>query len=164
MNVKRLRIYLDDHLALLVGESQLAGRVRRSNTGSTLEAFLAELEAELEEQKRELEHVIERLLGAGGGRSLKQSAAWFAEKLGRLKLNDSLVRYSPLSRLLELQALAAAAQERVALWQSLETLADNPALVDCDFTALRTIAEDRRQRLLSHCREAADEAFGAREE
>ncbi len=37
---------------------------------------------------------------------LKVLAGWVAEKLGRLKPNGQLLGYSPLSRLVELEALA----------------------------------------------------------
>jgi hypothetical protein len=43
--------------------------------------------------------------------------------LGRLKLNDSLLRYSELSRVVEVETLAAAAQERISFWDNLDAVA-----------------------------------------
>ena len=40
----------------------------------------------------------------GVGSRAKDGAAWVAEKLGRLKTNGQLTGYSPLSRLVELEA------------------------------------------------------------
>ena len=53
---------------------------------------------------------------------LKDTGAWVAEKLGRLKLNDTLVTYSLLSRVIELESLTAGAYARVMLWDNLEAI------------------------------------------
>jgi len=52
MNEERLNIYLDDHLALMVGETELAARCRSSNSGSPLGRFLQQLEDELSVQNQ----------------------------------------------------------------------------------------------------------------
>jgi hypothetical protein len=143
MNDKRLLIYLNDHLAMMVGEGELAARCRASNKGTGLAEFLQQLEAEIRAQRAIVEDLIRRL----GGREsrFKQGAAWVAEKLGRFKLNDSVLKYSHLSRLIELQALEAAAQERIALWETLELAFKNDARAQkADFGMLR----DRSQQLL----------------
>ena len=44
-------------------------------------------------------------LGFGESKT-KEAVAWVGEKIGRLKLNGQLRGYSPLSRVLELEALA----------------------------------------------------------
>ena len=89
MNEKRLRIYLEDHLALMVGEVELIGRCRRNNRSTPLREFLQKLENEVNAQTSIANDVIHRI----GGKTtiegrLKQRAAWFVEKLGRFKLND----------------------------------------------------------------------------
>ncbi len=43
MNEKRLRIYLDDHLALMVGEAELVNRCLGSNQRTSLGDFLQKL-------------------------------------------------------------------------------------------------------------------------
>ncbi|WP_339746601.1 hypothetical protein [uncultured Rubinisphaera sp.] len=53
---------------------------------------------------------------------LKQGAAWLAVKIGRFKLNDSLLEYSDLSLVVELEAMLAVAQERIGLWVTLNSL------------------------------------------
>ena len=84
-----------------LGELGLAGRCESSNRGTPLGDFLRRLEVEIAAQKSIVSDVIRRL---GGRESLpKKGTAWLAEKLGRLKLNDSLLRYSDLSRVIELE-------------------------------------------------------------
>ena len=112
MSEQHLNTYLNDHLALLVGEAELAERCRSSNADTELGGFLERLIADLREERRLLHEMLE-LLGASPDR-LKQGAAWLAEKAGRLKPNNALLKYSELSRLIELEALAAAAH--AILW------------------------------------------------
>jgi hypothetical protein len=161
MSDKRLQIYLDDHLALIVGEIELAARCHRSNPEAPLGEFLKRLEAELVDQQAVVKDVIHRVGGKDGIESLvKQGAAWFAEKLGRFKLNDSLLTYSSLSRVVELETLAAAAQERVALWDSLAAIAESDRrLAKFDFMALRNQSKKHLTALNSRRRRAAVEAF-----
>ncbi len=120
VNLARLRIYLADHLAMMVGELALAGRCRCSNRGTELDQLLQRWEQDVRLQQSTLKTVLQRL---GGRPSLaKGTAAWMAEKLGRLKLNASVVTYSDLSRLIELEALQAAAGARLTLWENLNCI------------------------------------------
>jgi hypothetical protein len=158
MNDKRLLIYLNDHLALMVGEGELAARCRASNKGTGLGEFLQSLEVEIRTQKSMVEDLIARL----GGREsqLKQGAAWVAEKLGRCKLNDSLLKYSNLSRLIELQALEAAAQERIAMWETLGLVLKNDARAQkLGLEALLDRSQQRLNELSRHRRNEAAWAF-----
>jgi hypothetical protein len=161
MNEKRLRIYLDDHLALMVAEVALIGRCRRSNRATPLGEFLQQLENEVHGQKAIAKDVIHRLGGKDSveGR-LKQGVAWFAEKLGRLKLNDSLLTYSDLSRVVELETLAAAAQERIALWDNLDALASRESRLDgITLSHFRDQSQQHLEQLQMRRRFAAVEAF-----
>ena len=161
MNDKRLQIYLDDHLALMVGERELAARCHGSNQQQPLSDFLTKLEKDLAEQLNQLKSVIHDVGGKEGMESkVKQGAVWFVEKLGRFKLNDSLLSYSSLSRVVELETLAAAAQERVALWDSLANVAEgDERLKKFDFEANRDQAKKHLKRLNNRRRKAAIEAF-----
>ena len=102
-------MYLNDHLAGATLGLELARRTARENEGNTLGTFLADaLVPEIEEDRHTLQRLIDEL-GFAPSRP-KLAAAWLAEKLGRLKLNGELTRYSPLSRLLELEALRLASK------------------------------------------------------
>ena len=104
MDRKLLAIYLNDHLAGSVVGANLAKRIARENEGNDYGTKVAALSREIEEDKRDLERIME---GAGISRDpLKRAAGWGAEKMGRLKLNGQLRGYSPLSRVLELEGLA----------------------------------------------------------
>lgn len=158
MNDTRLKIYLNDHLAMMVGEVALAKRCASSNRGTPLGEFLHSLEVETRAQKSVVSDVIHRL-GASESRT-KKGAAWFAEKLGRFKLNDSLVTYSALSRVVELETLSAAAQERVALWDTLDAVATrDDRLSGLTFSFFRDQAHSHLEELSTRRRYAAAEAF-----
>ena len=149
MNERRLRIYLDDHLAIMVAEVALIGRCWWSNRRLPLGEFLQQLENEVQAHKAIAQDVIHRM---GGKKSVegrvKQGAAWFAEKLGRFKLNDSLLAYSDLSRVLELEALGAAAQERIALWDNLDALVNHePRLEGITFLHFREQSKQHLEEL-----------------
>lgn len=161
MNDKRLRIYLDDHQALMVAEIELIARCLKSNQSTSLGDFLQRLENEVKAQRTIVKDVVHRLGGREslGGR-FKQSAAWFAEKLGRFKINDSLLKYSELSRLIELETIAAAAQERVALWDSFDAVANNDSRLErITYSFFREQSQQHLDELNTRRRFAAIEAF-----
>lgn len=124
MENNRFAIYLNDHLAAMTAENELAKRVASENHGTELAKFLDGYCSAVGEQREALKSILHEI---GGSESLlKESVGWLAEKAGRFKLNDSLIAYSPLSRLLETEALIAAARMRLLLWQSLEMLPQIP--------------------------------------
>jgi hypothetical protein len=116
-----LPIYLNDQLFQQTVAVAVCGRARRSNAGSELGAFLAGLHGELEADRRELTRRMEEA-GVRPSRG-RVAGARLAERLGRLKLNGHVTSYSPLSRLVELDALAQLLEGKRAFWLSLE-LAD----------------------------------------
>jgi hypothetical protein len=155
LGVRRLLdVYLNDHLAGATAGRELTARSLRSNSGDEVGRFLAKLLGEIEEDRDTLARVMERV-GARPSR-VKVSAAWAAEKVGRLKLNGRILGYSPLSRLVELEALSAGIAAKQCLWRSLERVAPSDArLAEFDFPALAERAERQRSELERHRREAA---------
>ncbi len=151
-----LRTYLQDHHAGATAGLELARRAARSNEESAYGTELSEIAAEIEEDRDSLERVMERI-GVKPSK-VKDGALWTAEKLGRLKPNNSLLAYSPLSRVLELEGLALGVTGKLALWQSLrETLGDG---VDgIDFATLSARAAEQRSRLDAMRSRAAAEAL-----
>jgi hypothetical protein len=117
------RVYLDDHLALMVAAGALVRRMLRGARGE-LTNFLDEAQACIEDDRRR----VESLLGAIGARPsrLKQAAAALAERGGRLKPNGTLVRRSPLSGLVELEGLQLLLEGSRALWRALERAGIGP--------------------------------------
>lgn len=153
-----LAIYLNDHLAGATVGVELVRRTARENAGTELGSFLdGVLLPQIADDRRTLERLMQHL-GVGRSRP-KVAAAWVAEKLGRLKLNGEVTRYSPLSRLLELEGLAAGIEAKRALWLSLAT-ATGP--VDgFDFQALAERAAAQRAQLEEHRLRAAELALGS---
>jgi hypothetical protein len=151
-------IYLNDHLAGAIGGEELAKRSLSQNRGNEFESFLAELLAEIEEDRTTLESLMARL--EVGRDRLKGAAVWATEKLGRLKLNGQLSGYSPLSRLIELELLSLGVEGKLSLWRSLKQAAPaDPRLRDFDFDGLIRRAQAQRRRLERHRLRAAKQAL-----
>jgi hypothetical protein len=158
MDVKLLGIYLNDHLAGSAAGLQLARRAERENRGTPLGDFLATLIPELEEDRAVLQRML--LVLKMPRDTLKQSAAWLMERLARLKLNGRIVRYSPLSRMVELEGLVLGSQGRRLLWRVLRRLARTERYIDSfDFEALIARTEMQLRNLERWRLLAADTAF-----
>lgn len=83
--------------------------------------------------------VLDQVRAAAGvsGGELKRVAALLAERAARFKPNGHAATYSPLSRVLELEALMAAVQGKQRLWVALAMAASSyPELKEFDFGAL----------------------------
>lgn len=161
MNEQRLKIYLEDHLAMNIAETELVARCHDKNRRSDLGSFLSRLRSDNLGQRSTIEDVLEFLGHQGSltGR-FKMSVAWFAEKLGRFKVNDSLLHYSDLSRVVELEALAASIQERISLWETMEMIGpEDPRFSTCPFETLRKQSEQHLIELRHLRKTAAAEAF-----
>jgi hypothetical protein len=159
MNRRLLSIYLNDHLAGAMLGIELARRTARENAGSAVGTFLEqELLPEMAEDRETLEGLM-RQVAVGSSRP-KIAAGWLAEKIGRLKLNGSFTQYSPLSRLLELEGLAAGIEAKRALWLALDAAYDGgPGTSGFDFRALAERAASQRARLEEHRLGAASGAL-----
>lgn len=107
-------------------------------------SFLVELQKAIDSDLATLETVMERL-DISPSRS-KDILLRLGERFGRGKLNGSVTSRSPLSRLLELEALEAGIRSKQRLWSSLEAMAPSvPNLQSFDFQGLWTKA-DRQVR------------------
>jgi hypothetical protein len=135
MNLKRLGIYLNDHLLGFTVGLDVARRTERENRSNAVGRYLATLVPLLEQDRATLVTVMGALEVQVD--PLKVGGAWLAEKLSRLKLNGSWLRYSPLSRLVELEGLCVGSYARVSLWRSLAKVAPKePRLARFDFAFL----------------------------
>jgi|SRR5262245_31203383 len=63
-------------------------------------------------------------------RTYKSWAMWTAERLGRLKLNGRLLRRSPLSRVLDLEAMLLGVEGKAAGWRTLRARAESDTRLD----------------------------------
>ena len=153
MNNERMRIYLNDHLAVLHGARELARRCRDANDGP-LAKFLDELGRDLGGEQEVLKRLLDDIDGIEN--LLKQGVAWLAEKAGRLKLNDTILEYSPLSRLIELDTLSAEACSRACFWQNLRAaFGEGPELAGIDAERHIKLAQSHGRKLKAFQRAAA---------
>jgi hypothetical protein len=151
-----LRTYLQDHHAGATAGLELARRAAGSNSESDYGAELDRIAGEIAADREALEQVMS---GLGVKPStIKDAAGWTAEKLGRLKPNNSLLSYSPLSRVVELEGLLIGVTGKLALWESLRS-ALGESIDGIDLAALAERAADQRSRLEALRKRAAAEAF-----
>lgn len=146
MNSHLLRIYLQDHLAAAVGGGELSRRTLKSNRGTTFEPALEKLAKEIEEDRLTLIELMRRV--GVSANIFKQGAVWAVEKVARLKLNGRVLQYSPLSRLIELEALGSGIDGKRALWAALRHVADAGTPLDpAELQNLEKRAADQRKRV-----------------
>jgi hypothetical protein len=154
LDERLLGIYLRDHLAAAVGGSELARRTLRSNRDTAFAPALEQLAQQIEEDRQALESIMRRL-GISADR-VKQAAVWALEKVSRLKLNGRILEYSPLSRLIEFEALGSGIEGKRALWTALLRVADADERLDpIELAALERRATNQRKRVESIRSEAA---------
>jgi hypothetical protein len=123
-----LGIYLNDHLMGATAGVERVRRLARTARGTDLGAALEPVAAEVAEDRAALLAIMRDL--DVPVRRHKVVAGWAAEKAGLLKTNGRLVRRSPLSTVLELEVLRAAAEGKAAGWQVLRRLAESDARLD----------------------------------
>lgn len=153
-----LAIYLNDHLAGATLGRELAHRTARNNRSTSYGDALTRLAGEIDEDRQSLLRVMAALKIRRD--PVKVAAAWGAEKLGRLKLNGRIRGYSPLSRLVELEALALGVTGKLALWRTVDQM-QFPAIHDIDLAELQRRAEDQQGRLETCRLRAASDALAS---
>jgi hypothetical protein len=140
-----LKTYLNDHLAGSVVALELLEHLITLRPGADGESFTT-LRAEIEEDQRILQQILERL---GGTESrVRKTAAWLTEKLGRAKLRFDDPGSGELRVLEALETLGLGIQGKLALWRALATVAGTvPELGPLDFPKLERRAIDQFERV-----------------
>jgi len=116
-----LGIYLNDHLAGATGGTELFRRAARHHRGTELGDTLGRLAAEIVEDRGAL---LDMMAALGiPVRQYKVCAAWVVEKVGRFKPNGRLLQRSPLSDLVELEAMWLGVAGKAAGWRTLRVAA-----------------------------------------
>ena len=137
-----LGIYLNDHLAGATGGVELARRAAAAHRESAVGTTLARLAEEVAEDRAVLLDTMRRL--GVPARQYKAYAAWAAEKVGRLKPNGHLLNRSPLSTVVEVEALRLGVEGKGAMWRTLRSIADHDGRLDSEELD-RLIDRARRQ-------------------
>jgi hypothetical protein len=153
-----LSTYLNDHLGASVAGIELTRRCLSNNTDSELGKFLETFLLTLQDNQVHIRKLLRRL---GAPESVaKKLGGWTIEKIGRLKLNNAILRYSDLSRVIELETLLVGLQAEISLWSVLEKYRSTDARFEgIDLKLLRTQSEDMREGLKEHHSRAAELAF-----
>lgn len=153
-----LEIYLQDHYAGSTGGLEMAKRSAKANQGTEFGAPLARIAAEIREDRDALKRIMARC--DVNPAPVKAALAWGAEKAGRLKPNGQLRGYSPLGRIVELEALITGVSGKLSLWRALNQVAPgDPRLDAAQLADLEGRAEDQLTRLHDLSDRAAAIAF-----
>lgn len=156
MSNRLLEGYLRDHRVAAAGGLALARRVLRGNVGSPFGARLTPVVEGITADVAALEAVLARR-GVRRNRVL-EAAAIGIERVARLKVNGTLLRYSPASRVLELESLIGAVSAKAGVWRALALLSEPAAPPTMEELLER--GEQQRATLVELHREAAQLAFG----
>ncbi|MFJ3582013.1 hypothetical protein ACIPPS_07230 [Streptomyces sp. NPDC090127] len=137
-----LATYLNDHLAGSSGGVSLIRRMARAHRGRALGPPLESLADEVAQDRRTLRRIMSTL--GVPQRRHRVALGRVMERAGRLKLNGRLFTRSPLSDVLELEAMRLGVEGKEACWRSLRTLSRTDSRLDpADLDAL--IRRARRQ-------------------
>ena len=140
--MRRLEIYLNDHLAGATMGVELSRRAAREHRGTELGQFFQGLHEEIVADRHTLRAVMDSL-GIDAS-PLKPAGAWLLEKAGRLKLNGQVRGSSPLSPLIELEGLEAGVSGKRSLWQVVaHAFPHDQRLEQFDFDHLATRADEQ---------------------
>jgi hypothetical protein len=154
-----LAVYLRDHFAAAGAGLALAERCRRANVEDPLGAVLAEVATEIAADRASLRDVMAALEVTED--PVKAVFARAGELVARIKSNGMLTRYSPSSRVVELEALLAGIDAKRNLWRALRVaVPGRPALDVAMLDELIDRATSQRTRLQAEHERAARVAFG----
>jgi hypothetical protein len=123
-----LGIYLNDHLAGVAAGGELAKRLTAAQRGKPAAAVLARITREVLDDRLALLKVMADL--GVPVRRYKAVGARVGERIGRLKPNGHLFRRSPLSGVVELEALRLVIEGQGAAWRALRLIADRHEALD----------------------------------
>ncbi len=156
MNQENLQSYLHDHLAGATTGLELLDFLGSLHAGGPIADGYTGLRREVEADEQALRDLVAALGFAPG--SVRQAAAWMAEKLARVKF--LVAGRNTLGELEALEALALGIEGKRALWASLSVVADAPTpLRAVDLARLQERARDQRARVETRRLEVASAAL-----
>ncbi|MEU6945167.1 hypothetical protein ABZ957_08010 [Streptomyces sp. NPDC046316] len=155
-----LTVYLNDHLTGAAAGVRLMQRIVDGRRHMGSEPALEALARQIEEDRRSLRRIMRDL--DVPVRPLREIVGRIGEKAGRLKLNGRLLSRSPLSDVVELEAMLLAVEGKAACWRTLRALAETRSGFDAaDLDRLLTRAEEQSRTLDDIRRRRSAEVFGA---
>ncbi len=160
-NANLRAIYLNDHLAGATAGLELFRRAARTQKGEEDKGntTLAELARQVAEDRDSLTQVMTDL-GVSIDRS-KVVLGWLAEKAGRLKPNGHLFSRSPLSDVVEVEAMLLGVHGKAACWRTLRTLSETDQRLDIEHLDTLLERAERQSAILEELRlKAVTRALG----
>ena len=112
----------------------------KANAGTEFGGPLTRVAGEIDEDRDALKRIMARLDVSPA--PVKAGLAWAAEKAGRVKPNGQIRGYSPLGRMVELEALVTGVSGKLSLWRALQQVA--PGEPRLDAAQLAELAGARR--------------------
>lgn len=141
-----LATYLNEHLFGSTAGLALFRRVARSHRGTELGDKVRRLANEVQTDRDALLSIM-AYLDVTPSR-LRVAAGHAVERLGRLKPNRTVIQRSPLTDLLEIEAMRVAVLAKTTGWEVLrEISAREPRLSRDKISDLLDRADDQRERL-----------------
>lgn len=150
-------VYLGDHRGGAAAGVELVRRMREQNRNTAFASDLASLHADILEDRDALEDIADRL--GMPSAFAKRTLATATTKLGQLKPSGRVRRYSPVSRVLELESLLAGVHAKRDLWDVLRF--SGTAVPSAELDRLTARADAQLETLRRLHREAALVAFGS---
>ncbi len=127
-NADLLAIYLNDHYTGATGGMELFQRAAGARKGEEEGAALGDLARQVEEDRDALAQIMADLDVSVD--HTKAALGWVAEKAGRLKTNGHLFSRSPLSDVLEAEAMLLGVLGKAAGWRTLRALSETDDRLD----------------------------------
>jgi hypothetical protein len=147
-----LATYLNDHLAGARFAIDLLRRLQESFSDRPLGQFAADITAQVEDDHAVLKQIVEKI--DSDKSTLKEAAAWVAEKASRLKLR--MDEDGNLGVFEALEMLSLGIMGKLALWRALVTIApSDDRLQGIDFGVLITQAQTQFNQVEARRLEAA---------
>ena len=115
---KALDVYLNDHLAGAMLGSDLAEQIKARNQGTALGELMGSLAPQIEEDRRTLIRLMDRLDSAEN--PVKQATTWVAEKASRVKFSGLTSGEPELGGFMALEALTLGVQGKRSMWLALK--------------------------------------------
>lgn len=149
---KFLRIYLEDHVAGATAGLKRAERLAEAEADSPDGPTLATFATDVATDREALLALLE-VLGIEPSQ-LKSGLAAVGEKLGALKPNGRAIDRSPLTTVVELEAMQMAVRGKRSLWETLREVVPPGGAIDIDDLIAR--ADDQLRVLAElHARRVA---------
>ncbi|MET9725018.1 hypothetical protein [Streptomyces zaomyceticus] len=155
-----LGIYLNDHLTGSAAGVAVLRRAARVHRGTELGPPLASLALEVTQDCESLLRIMSDL--GLPVRRRRTVLGRLAEKAGRFKLNGRVLFRSPLSDVVELEAVRLGVEGKACAWRSLEVLAGTEQRIDVEHLQELLRRAERQIQVLEALRaERAAQVFAA---